>query len=471
VFKTTNSGASWSPRSVGLTHLSVFALAIDPLTPSTVYAGTFGDGVLRSLNSGTSWSAVIAGFPEPPDPQSDLARSVSALAINPGNHNMLFAGTDAGVFKSFDRGAHWQPASQGLTSSSVYALAIDPVTVSTVYAGTGTGVFRSTNFGGEWSPTGLTGHAAVALAIDPQTPSTLYAGTAGEGVFKSTNGGDKWFAVNKGLTDPSISALVVNPSQPAILYAGTVGSGVLKSETGGNLWSPVNSGLTALDVLALAIDPGTPTTLFAGTGSGGVFRSTDSGASWGAMNLGLTTLDVRSLAVDSSLPPTLYAGVAEGGVFGITLAGVGTFELTPSPAEVVVKERLTYELTWTVPSGSWQSLDTLILRVRDGAETILQVLWDQQADVFRLYDVSAAKYGPPFAPGSPSKLESNTATLYLADSAVQGAGPDLPAVTLTLSVEFKKQAAGRIYQVEVAASNDLGDATDFIPAGVLTVNP
>ena len=44
-------------------------------------------------------------------------------------------------------------------------------------------------------------------------------------------------------------------------------------------------------------------------------------------------------------------------------------------------------------------------------------------------------------------------------------------MTVTLSVAFKKRAAGRVYQVEVAASNDLGDATEFIPAGVLTVNP
>ncbi len=63
-------------------------------------------------------------------------------------------------------------------------------------------MFKSTNGGGVWSAvnTGLTATNVYALAIDPATPSTLYAGTIGGGVFKSTNGGGAWSAVNTGLT-------------------------------------------------------------------------------------------------------------------------------------------------------------------------------------------------------------------------------------------------------------------------------
>jgi len=289
-------------------------------------------------------------------------------------------------------------------------------------------------------------------------------------VFKSTSGGVKWSAANTGLTDLAVTALAIDPITSTILYAGTVGGGVFKSTNGGGSWRAVNGGLTTLDVLALTIDPSTPTTLYAGTDVGGVFKDMKGGDSWSAVNKGLTSLDVRSLAIDRGIPPTLYAGTI-GGVFAITFTVVGTFELTPVQAEVAVKERLSYELTWTVPSGSWQTLNTLILRVSDDAGTILQVLWDQQANTFSLYNFSAGKYGPPFAPGSPNKLESNSATLYLADSAVKGAGPKLPAVTLTLSLSFDNQAAGRLYQIEVAASDDLGNASDFIPAGILTVTP
>src|ERR1019366_4735212 len=94
------------------------------------------------------------------------------------------------------------------------ALAIDPTTPSTLYAGTGYqagtgggGVYKSTDGGGTWSavngPTGLSGFVVDALAIDPSTPSTLYAGTGdpegagtGNGVYKSTDGGGTWNAVN-----------------------------------------------------------------------------------------------------------------------------------------------------------------------------------------------------------------------------------------------------------------------------------
>jgi hypothetical protein len=201
-----------------------------------------------------------------------------------------------------------------------------------------------------------------------------------------------------------------------------------------------------------------------------VFKSEKGGAGWNATNKGLTSRDVRSLAIDSSTPPVLYAGTIAG-VYAITFPAVGTFDLTPVQAEVAVKERLKYELTWTVPSGSWQTLNALLVRVIDDTGTILQVLWNQQTNTFSLYNFSAGKYGPAFVPGSPNKLESDSATLYLADSAVKGAGPDLPAVTLTLNLSFKNRAAGRLYEVEVAASDDLGNTSNFVSAGILTVMP
>src|SRR2546422_1378767 len=83
------------------------------------------------------------------------------------------------------------------------------------------------------------------LAIAPTTPTTLYAGTNGGGVFKSTNLGASWSAVNTGLTSPGVLALAVDPATPTILYAGTGGAGgafVFMSTDGGGSWSPVLAG-------------------------------------------------------------------------------------------------------------------------------------------------------------------------------------------------------------------------------------
>ena len=107
-------------------------------------------------------------------------------------------------------------------------------------------------------------------------------------MFKSTNGGAAWSAVNTGLTNTVVYALAIDPATPSTLYAGTDGGGVFKSTNGGAAWSAVNTGLTATDVHALAIDPATPSTLYAGTTGGGVFKSTNGGGAWSAVNTGLT---------------------------------------------------------------------------------------------------------------------------------------------------------------------------------------
>jgi uncharacterized protein (TIGR03437 family) len=264
---------------------------------------------------------------------------VQALAIDPSSPATLYAGTASGggVFKSTNGGTTWQPtgASPFLTVGGGLALAIDRTTPATIYAGTfAFGVFKSTNGGTSWTDinSGLTASTAQALAIDPSTHTTLYAGTDG-GVFKSTNGGTSWTAFNSGLTPPSVQAIVINPATPTTIYAGAwnpgnffTGGGVFGSANGGTSWTAFNSGLTGTDVQALAIDPSTPATIYAGTfGSNvaaySVFKSTNGGTSWTAVSSGLpANTDVRALAIDPSSPATLYAGTA-GGVYKSTNGG------------------------------------------------------------------------------------------------------------------------------------------------------
>src|SRR6516225_7902247 len=56
-FKSTDGGDSWTAINNGLTNLSVRALAIDPCTPMNIYAGTFGGGAFKSTDGGDSWTA------------------------------------------------------------------------------------------------------------------------------------------------------------------------------------------------------------------------------------------------------------------------------------------------------------------------------------------------------------------------------------------------------------------------------
>jgi photosystem II stability/assembly factor-like uncharacterized protein len=300
----------------------IVALAIDPSTPSTLYAGAGGGGVFKSSNGGASWSPANMGLTN---------TVVTALKIDPSAPATLYVGTDGGgVFKSSDGAGSWTAVNTGLTNARVFALAIDPSAPATLYAGTfGAGVvFKTTNAGGGWTAinTGLRETVVWSLAVDPSTPSTLYAGTY-IGLFRSTNGGGSWSAINRAHID-SVFALAIDPSAPATLYSGWYDHGIFKSTNGGDGWATINAGLTNTAVFALAIDPSSPATLYAGT-EGGVFKSTNAGGNWIAMNSGLSNIVVYALAIDPSNTATLYAGTDGGGVFKSSNGGTW---LLPSSA-------------------------------------------------------------------------------------------------------------------------------------------
>jgi hypothetical protein len=60
-----------------------------------------------------------------------------------------------------------------------------------------------------------------SLAIDPQDPTTVYAGSWGQGIFKSTDGGENWIPFNDGLSNLNIQTLLISSGGQTTLYAGT----------------------------------------------------------------------------------------------------------------------------------------------------------------------------------------------------------------------------------------------------------
>jgi photosystem II stability/assembly factor-like uncharacterized protein len=139
IFKTTNSGGPWnklntSLANFGLPHTGVTALAIDRTTPATVSAGTSVIGIIESTNGGESWNAINSGL---------IQSTVSVMAVDPATPTMLYAATSGGVFKSTNGGDNWI----SVNSLILGELVIDPVTPTTLYGGTNVGVFKSTNAG------------------------------------------------------------------------------------------------------------------------------------------------------------------------------------------------------------------------------------------------------------------------------------------------------------------------------------
>jgi hypothetical protein len=375
VYKSMDAGTSWSTVSSGLSRTNISSLAIDPKTPTTIYAGTgdgSGGGVFKSTDGGGSWTAAGSGLPNSP------IIGANSLIIDPSTPTTLYVagngihGGVGGVFKSTDGGGSWSAAGSGLPFG-VQSLAINPATPTTIYVGA-SGVFQSTNGGGSWTPvnTGLTVNGAIptvtALAINPVTPTTIYAmavASVGIVLFKSANGGGSWTAVNTTAATSGFSAtnvLAIDPVTPTTMYyvvrcSGTSCSSTLvKSTDGGASWSTLN---IPGNVDAFAIDPTNSATLYAGlsdtghSGSAGVLESTDGGQTWSPIDAGFTLNSVQALAIDAR-GSNIFAGTS-GGVYS-TLAGTRpaqtTTTLASSPNPSAPGQSVTFTATVTSGSGT-----------------------------------------------------------------------------------------------------------------------
>ncbi len=168
------------------------------------------------------------------------------------------------VSKTTDNGISWKRYNLSTTDGFTYALAIDPTNSDIVYAGGVPGLYKTTDGGVNWLniSSGISGFV-YALAIDHQNPTTVFAGTP-DGVFKSLDSGETWS--NTGCGD--VNALLVHPNHPHIIYAGT-SHGVFVSTKGGGDWTEMNEGLDTLEITSLGVNT---SYLFAGTDGNGMYR-------------------------------------------------------------------------------------------------------------------------------------------------------------------------------------------------------
>jgi tetratricopeptide (TPR) repeat protein/photosystem II stability/assembly factor-like uncharacterized protein len=192
VFKSVDGGGSWEAvnngmddEPTGIHTVSVIMLAIDPLNPGTLYAGTrpytfpgtwryYPGSVFKSTDGGEGWSQLTWSY-----------STFTALAVDRLTPGTLYAGSDESIEESTDGGLTWSRIKVDRKCSTVHVLAIDPLRPTTLYLGTGCGLYISMDGGENWSlfDSRLPASDILAIVIDPLTPTKIYVGTNGGGVF------------------------------------------------------------------------------------------------------------------------------------------------------------------------------------------------------------------------------------------------------------------------------------------------
>lgn len=273
------------------------ATAVDFTTPTTVYTEYVFLDILKSVNSGTSWSKMMSGIPVSGanlgDGTSDRCLFIAPLVMDPTNSQILVAGTFK-VYRTTNGGNSWSGISNDLTgdgdgsgqvgslSSSISALAIAKTSSGTIYAGTSGSttiaakVQVTTNTGTSWTDrTGtLPDRHVTSIGIDPTNRDRAFVTFSGYGtghVYLTTNRGVSWTNVSNNLPDIPVNKVLIDPVNVNHIFLGT-DLGVFESTTSGTSWTQQNTGLANVSVADLDIRP--DGYLFAATHGRGMFKST-----------------------------------------------------------------------------------------------------------------------------------------------------------------------------------------------------
>ncbi len=424
LFASRDAGRTWRLTGSASVSLGVDSLAVDPLVPSRVYAGFRDRGVWRSDDAGATWEPARDGLPFS-RPWYDEYQEVELLAASRERPGTLFAGvgsrggTPRSVYRSIDRGAHWQRVLDGV---SFVCLEVGAGSPEVAYACGGEGLQRSEDGGATWGlVAGLDGVRARSVASVPAEPDRLWVGA--DGVWRSSDRGESWELSEEGLDNPiypacpvTVTSLAVDPLDPERVVAGswhathrsTDGGrtwtilaspleldGVRESQVvavaldrswflrggsplgvmrlDGDAWVPSRTGFAGVSVAWLTVDPARPEVAFVSGNQytitlPGVHRTLDGAATWSDVTAGLGLVDVYALAMDPADGRHLLAAMSVGRGMGATADGGQTWAAVDLPGEdwwpVDAIAFAPSDPSW-VYAATWESL----LRSSDGGAT------------------------------------------------------------------------------------------------------
>ncbi len=294
--------------------------------------GSYGIGILKSTNAGATWSLSL-------DWSLNQQSGIEKIALNPLNPNTVYAGTSEGLYKSTDAGATWNLQLAILLVEDILVNPLDTNLVLTSCGdleSVGYGVYRSTDGGANWNPvSGMPAYTGkTLLEMYAKNPYRVYASVGVDSVtdhgslYTSTDFGDTWSFVydhnGNGLfqvqgwyshfvaVHPNDSTQIVQAAVP--IYKSTDGGTTFFGTTG---YYSDNHGYTH--------DPANPNILYSACDDG-IYRSTDFGTSWANVGYGLITGQLYNGFSSSSQDSLLAVGQSQDHIPGYRYLGTTTWD-------------------------------------------------------------------------------------------------------------------------------------------------
>ncbi len=340
IYRSDDSGSTWSASNGGLAHRDAGELAIAPSDPRVVYCTLrttardrepWNGGVWRSDDGGKTWAPRSDGLARAVgkrDQPGQMTSEYKEIVVHPQDPEMVYVGdrawVSAGVYKTTDGGRKWARVTRhsgekgnmdyGWISQwgpAVECMAISPAKGDRVVFGTSGHVFLTDSAGDTWQQrycqiegdrfrgTGLEVTCFNEVVTDPGDPGRLYFCYYDIGLLVSDDYGRSFRKAGQGMRHAgNCFTVVVDPVDPERLWAGTGQWGsnqgdVCRSEDRGRSWTVVGKPETGLPVgqtKHLILDTTSPVdrrVLYVTSQGNGVFRSDDSGDSWQPIGSGL----------------------------------------------------------------------------------------------------------------------------------------------------------------------------------------
>lgn len=263
-----------------------------------ILVGTLGESLFRSEDGGEAWEwmGLRQGF--------HTDGLVRAFANVPDKPEVVYAGTDLGLYRSEDTGRTWKPMDSPATH--VWTITVDPADSRVLFVGTGSpiapAVYRSNDAGKTWDRRPLEVSETCpnvsvprvsAIAIDPADSANIWLSLEVDGVRHSTDGGDTWEPLNAISPNPDVhNAMVVSNNGAKTVFI-VFSDDMYTSKDNGGTWKSVDVQNTFPwgYIRGIAARPDNPDVVFVTAGDfipgwiGTVMRSKDGGGTWEELSL------------------------------------------------------------------------------------------------------------------------------------------------------------------------------------------